>query len=174
MGQKSTKENKNEYQLAREQAKLTREQASEATGFMSASRIEKIESEKSGAHPDEIIAMAEAYKAPSLCNYYCTHRCDIGKIYVPNVEITNLAQITLGMLSTLNAFNNDKQRLIDISADGKITEDEYADFVEIQDKLDKISLTVSSLQLWIEQEIAIGNIDKAKLDEIREKMNYKK
>ena len=67
MGKKSIKENKNIYQVSREEAGLTRSQASEALVFMSDSRIEKIESEKCEPHPDEILAMAKAYKKPFLC-----------------------------------------------------------------------------------------------------------
>ena len=54
MGKKSTKENKNIYQTSREEAGLTREKASELMEFVSADRIEKIESEKSAPHPEEI------------------------------------------------------------------------------------------------------------------------
>lgn len=78
MGRKSTKENKNVYQTSREALELTRDKASELLKFMSADRIEKIESEKSLPHPEEILAMAECYKTPSLCNYYCSHECPIG------------------------------------------------------------------------------------------------
>ena len=58
MGKKSIKENKNIYQLSREKLDLTREKASEQMTYISADRIEKIESEKSLPHPDEILAMA--------------------------------------------------------------------------------------------------------------------
>ena len=78
MGKKSIKKNKNIYQLSREELELTREKASESMGYISADRIEKIESEKSLPHPDEILAMAECYKKPSLCNYFCSHECPIG------------------------------------------------------------------------------------------------
>ena len=64
MGRKSTKENKNIYQITREEADLTREEASELMDFISSDRIEKIESEKSASHPEEILAMADAYKKP--------------------------------------------------------------------------------------------------------------
>ena len=46
MGKRSVKENKNMFQLAREDAGLSREAASEEMEFVSESRIEKIESEK--------------------------------------------------------------------------------------------------------------------------------
>ena len=75
MGRKSTKENKNKYQTYREALSLTREKASEKLGFISASRIEKIENEKTKPQPDEVLAMSKCYKAPSLCNYYCSSTC---------------------------------------------------------------------------------------------------
>ena len=58
MGRKSTKQNKNIYQTSREEAGFTRESAAEILEFISSDRIEKIESERSLPHPDEILAMA--------------------------------------------------------------------------------------------------------------------
>ena len=86
MGRKSIRENKNEYQLAREAAGLTRAEAAELMEYISESRIEKIESEKSEPHPDEIVAMAHAYKRPGLCNYFCSTKCPLGQNSVPQVE----------------------------------------------------------------------------------------
>ena len=68
MGKKSTKENKNIYQLNRERLELTREKASELLESVTSDRIEKIESGKSLPHPDEVLAMAKCYKNPLLCN----------------------------------------------------------------------------------------------------------
>ena len=53
MGRISTKENKNQFQLCREEMGLSREKASELLGWISPERIEKIENEKSLPHPDE-------------------------------------------------------------------------------------------------------------------------
>ena len=75
MGRISTKENKNQFQLCREGMGLSREKASELLGWISPERIEKIENEKSLPHPDEVLAMSEAYKVPRLCNYYCANLC---------------------------------------------------------------------------------------------------
>ncbi len=68
MGRKSIKENKNIYQIYREKNNLTRDAASEKIAYLSSGRIEKIESEKSLPHPDEILAISECYKTPDLCN----------------------------------------------------------------------------------------------------------
>ena len=150
MGRKSVRENKNEYQLAREEANLTRAQAAELMQFVSESRIEKIESEKSEPHPDEILAMADAYKKPALCNFYCSTKCPLGQEYIPHVEVKDLSQITLEMLATLNNLNKEKDRMIEITADGVISEDEMEDFTRIKNQLSQIAMTADSLQLWIE------------------------
>ena len=97
MGRKSTKENKNIYQISREETNLSREAAAK-----------------------------------------------------------DLSVITLEMLSTLNTLSREKDRLIDIAADGEITDDEIPDFLEIKDHLEKMSLSIESLKLWIERTIASG------------------
>ncbi len=168
MGRRSVRENKNIYLTSREDAGMTRAEASEALEFISESRLEKIESEKTAAHPEDILAMAGAYKRPDLCNYYCTHECPIGMERVPEVKSKGLSQIVLGVLSTLNTLDKDKDRLIEITEDEQITEDELPDFARIQDQLDKISQTVESLKLWVEQTIVDGGIDREKLRQLRQ------
>ena len=158
MGRKSTKENKNIYQLSRENADLTRDAAAEALGFISADRIEKIENEKTMPHPDEILAMAECYKKPTLCNYYCSHECPIGQEHVPEIKMKDLSQITLEVLATLNTLEKEKNRFIEITVDGIISADELNDFRRINDHLTQISNTVSSLQLWTQQAIIDNKI----------------
>ena len=159
MGRISTKENKNQFQLCREGMGLSREKASELLGWISPERIEKIENEKSLPHPDEVLAMSEAYKVPRLCNYYCANLCPIGQEYVPEVKVKDLSQIVLEMLASLNSVRKKQERLIEITADGEITNDEVEDFVNIQQELERISLTVETLQLWSERMLATGVID---------------
>lgn len=161
MGRKSTKENKNKYQTSREEMNYTREAAAEKLGFISADRIEKIENEKSLPHPEEVLAMADCYKNPSLCNYFCSHECPIGMEYVPEIKAKDLSQITLEMLATLNKLAHEKERLIEITVDGELSEDELPDFYKIKDQLEKMSLAIDSLNLWLDQEIASGKFKKS-------------
>ena len=182
MGRTSTKENKNSYQLAREELGLTREKASELLETIAPERIEKIENERTVPRPDEVLTMAEKYKRPSLCNCYCSQQCPIGQRYVPFVTRRELPAIILEMLASLNAMNSKKERLIEIAADGKISNDEIddfiklltdmdeiVDFIHIRQELERISLTVETLQLWTERMLANGQIDaetyKRKLEE---------
>jgi len=150
MGRKSIKENKNIYQLSREAAELTREQASEKMDYISADRIEKIESEKLFPHPDEVLTMAECYKNAALCNYYCSHECPIGQKYVPELQVKDISQITLEIVNALNGLEKRKNRLIEIAVDGKITPDETSDFDEIREELSDIANAIQTLQIWVD------------------------
>ena len=165
MGRKSTKENKTIYQTSRESLGLTRDQASEKLEFISADRIEKIEYEKSLPHPEEIMAMAECYKNPALCNYFCSHECPIGIEHVPEIKEKELSQITLEMLATLSKLTNAKERLIEITVDGEVSEDELSDFVSIKKELEKMAMAIDSLNLWLDQTIITGKIDKKLLED---------
>lgn len=159
MGRSSTRENKTRYQLAREELGLSREKASELLETIAPERIEKIESERSLPRPDEVLIMAEKYKTPSLCNYFCARQCPIGQQYVPEICNSELSDIVLKMLASLNAMDRKKERLIEIAADGTISKDEIDDFVHIQKELECISVTVETLQLWVEKMLANGRID---------------
>ena len=135
MGRKSTKENKTIYQRYREQNDLTREKAAELLDTVSEDRIERIENEKLLPDPEDVIRMAECYKAPDLCNFYCSHQCPIGKKYVPAVEMSELPNIILETVASLNAMFPLTNRLIEISRDGQISDDEIPDFASIQEHL---------------------------------------
>lgn len=160
MGRASTKENKNIYQRRREELGLTREAASEILDGLSQEKIERIENERTFPQPEEVLIMADGYKDPQLCNYYCSNECPIGRQYVPEVKIRDLTRIILEMLASLNTVQSKQERLIEIAADGIIDEVEIADFVNIQEDLEKISLTVETLQLWSEQMLAYGFINR--------------
>lgn len=167
MARVSTKENKNLYHKTRESLGLTRESASDLLETIAPERIEKIENERTLPHPDEVLIMAEKYKQPRLCNYYCANQCPIGQQYVPEINPKDLSQIVLEMLASLNVMNKQKERLIEITVDGHITDDEIKDFVMIQNELERISVAVETLQLWSERMLATGKIDLVKYEAYR-------
>ncbi len=170
MGKKSIKENKTEYQLCREDAEMTRAQAAEALEFISESRIDKIENEKTAPMPEEILAMGRVYKHPELCNYYCSQKCPIGKETVPEIKMKDLSQIVLQMLASLNTIEREKNRLIEITADGRVDDSELKDFAEIQNTIQKIAETADAMNLWIERMIVSGAIDRDKLAKVQEQL----
>lgn len=159
MGRASTRANKNIYQLAREGLGLSREEAEELLDGITADTIERIDSGKRAPRPDEVLEMARKYKNPSICNYYCSHECEIGKVYVPEIKVSELSDIVLKMLASLNTTQDMQKRLIEITSDGKITSDELKDFIAIQKNLEEISISVEALQLWVEKMLSDGKID---------------
>ena len=151
MGRKSTKENKSVWQITRESLGLTREKAGDLIPGFSPERIEKIENGRTQIQPEDVMLLAEYYKAPSLRYHYCMNECPIGQMHALRTESKELGQIAV---ETLN------DRLLEIVEDGEVQADEYADFAEIKATLDKIALSVSNLQLWVDEQIAAGNLKK--------------
>ena len=77
--------------------------------------------------------------------------------------------IVLEMLASLNSMNKKKDRLIEITADGRIEDDEIEDLIYIQEELERISITVETLQLWVEKMLANGIIDRDAYDRLKNK-----
>ena len=169
MARISSKKDKNIYQQTRENLGLSREGASELLEWISPERIERIENEKSDPNPDEVLQMADKYKLPRLCNHYCSNQCPIGREYVPEIKVKELSQITLELLASINAMNANRERLIEITVNGRIDDAEIEDFIRIQEELERISVTVETLQLWSERMLANGIIDEKKYKEIKNK-----
>ena len=159
MGRKSTRENKSVYQLAREEQGLTLEKAGDLMDGISSERIQKLESGNAQVQPEDVILMARCYKAPELCNYFCTHECAIGRVTMEEVSVKPFSQIAVETLNGLNRMNRQKERLLEIVEDGRVRKDEYEDFRVICDTLDKIAASVNSLKLWVNSQIARGGID---------------
>ena len=162
------------YKQMRKERDLTRDEvcdrASEMNNPIQPERLERIENSKFPITPDEVMLLAEIYGEPTLCNHYCSKECPIGEKYVPEIKVKDLTQIVLEMLSSLNSMKKSQERLIEITADGIIEDDEIRDFVQIQKELEHISITVETLQLWVEEMIAVNRIDIEKYNKIKEEV----
>ena len=159
MGRRSTKENKSIWQVTREGLDLTREKAGDLIPGFSPERIEKIENGRTQIQPEDVMLLAEYYKAPVLRNYYCSQECPIGKLRQLPTESKELVQIAVETLNAVNKLDQRRDRLLEIVEDGQVRPDEYDDFTEIKETLDRIALSVSHLQLWMEEQIAAGRLD---------------
>ena len=131
MGRRSTRTDKNIFQLSRENAGLTRQDAGEQMGFVTEDRIEKIEDGKTTVRADEVLAMAECYGDATLCNRFCSQECPIGQQYIPAVKDKELSQITLEILASLNALYKKRDRFVEIAASEEIAEEDMSDFISI-------------------------------------------
>lgn len=144
--------NDNPYLYCRKQRDLTRDDVNEMVGI-SADRLGDIEKNERDADPEDIVSLSKCYEMPRLCQYYCSHECEVGKmIGYPKVELQkkeDLAQIALEILYCLDDLKKiDERKLISISRDGKITQDEINDFETIKNSLEPIARIYDSLKLW--------------------------
>ena len=161
MGKVSTKENKNIYQLIREELRLTRAEAAEGIpgdptnppmAGIPEYKLVKIEHGTVTVQPEDVVAMAERYNKPELRNYYCCNECRIGKLDTPKVGFdTSVHEILVNMAVSLKTINHEKIRLMEILEDGKVLADEREDFDKISEELEHISMTIEALQMWCEK-----------------------
>lgn len=161
---------KNIYVEARKQSNLTQAKASEAMQTISEDRLARLETGKITMTPNDVLEMANAYKRPDLCNYYCTHECPIGKNTLSEIKPQQLSNIILKMVASLNTVETEKNALIEITSDGQISENELKDFARIQMELNEISSTVEALKLWVKEMIANGSIDEKEYEKVLQEL----
>lgn len=161
---------KNIYVEARKQSNLTQAKASEAMQTISEDRLARLETGKITMTPNDVLEMANTYKRPDLCNYYCTHECPIGKNTLSEIKPQQLSNIILKMVASLNTIETEKNALIEITSDGQISENELKDFARIQMKLNEISSTVEALKLWVKEMIANGSIDEKEYEKVLQEL----
>lgn len=161
---------KNIYVEARKQSNLTQAKASEAMQTISEDRLARLETDKITMTPNDVLEMANTYKRPDLCNYYCTHECPIGKNTLSEIKPQQLSNIILKIVASLNTVETEKNALIEITSDGQISENELKDFARIQMKLNEISSTVEALKLWVKEMIANGSIDEKEYEKVLQEL----
>ncbi len=105
--------------------------------------------------PDAVVMMSDLYNAPELKNLYCANECPIGKCSVIATSINSIESVTVKMLKALSekGVSGIKEQLIDIVADGKITEDELPSLEHIVGFLDELSHTLGELKLTFEKQM---------------------
>ena len=156
----------NRYKEMRRSLELSREAAADELG-MSDDKLERIENGKQLPTPQDVLRMSDVYKAPELCNYFCHSDCEVGQLYVPEVTAAELPSIILGLLSSVNRFENMEKSIIRITADGDIENDKIPELLEIQQTLEQLSIMIEALQLCLEKKLDKGEIDKEAYDKAR-------
>ena len=159
----------NIYIEVRNNLGLSREKASELLETISPEKIERIENEKQLPSPEDVMIMAEKYAEPNIRNYYCANQCPMGQHFVPRIKFNDLEKTVLKLVASLNSMHSKKDKLIEIAADGKISDNELMDFISIQKDLERVSLAVDALELWTEKMMSSGKIDLEKYKQMLEK-----
>lgn len=149
------KENTNVYFRARKAAAIyndklySREGAAELLGI-SVSTLADYELGNTKIVPvDKVVLMSDFYNCPELKTGYCKHECPIGKTMPLATAITGIEGIALRLI---REFDIDKVKqieksLIDIAADGVISDDEKPELETILKRLDELSIAISEMKL---------------------------
>ena len=84
----------------------------------------------------------------SILNHYCLNECPIGCRHSLSDEVVGIDRVTVKLLKSLKTekLGDVKDTLLDIAADGKITEDEKPALQEVLTYLDDLAKTVSELK----------------------------
>ena len=99
---------------------------------------------------DKVVLMAELYNAPELKAWYCAEECPIGRGFpMPSAEITSVERTTMQLLKQLREADvrDVKDTLIDITADGVISDDERPELEKILEYLDGLIKAAGELRL---------------------------
>lgn len=102
--------------------------------------------------PDNILRMADLYRAPELRNLYCREMCPLGGD-VPVLELEDLDRITVKAMASLRKAAETKELLLDITEDGVITDEEKPSLKRILATLDGITAIAQSLKVWTEKNL---------------------
>ena len=97
--------------------------------------------------PYDVMEMAEAYGAPELKDYFCTHLCCLGQDKTP-LMYANLGEISAKLMSSLHFLGESSDMIHRILADSQVTPEEKTEFVKIIQTLRELAYSADSLELW--------------------------
>jgi len=138
-------QNRNIYQVARESAGYTQEKASEIMGI-SVESLRSYESNKRVPPDKTVIKMIEIYDTRYLAYQHLKTSAEVGKEYMPDVDLTNLPTAILKLQKEVNDFIRCREEIIEITCDGVISEDEQPRWKEIMKELDDIAGAIMSVK----------------------------
>lgn len=140
------------YEAAKSNERLSsREGAAEELGI-DRTRLARIELGSTVPYQEEVLLMADMYRAPELRGKYCSEMCPLGK-NMPKIIDKDLDRLSLEALSSFRKINEAKELLLDITADGIIQEEEKEDLKKIVETLDELNEITSNLKVWIEKNL---------------------
>ncbi|MVB11055.1 Helix-turn-helix domain protein [Caprobacter fermentans] len=138
-------EYRNIYQIARESAGITQEKAAELVD-VSVESLRAYESGRRYPPNDAVIRMIEVYGTQYLAYQHLRNSAEIGRQILPEIELKDLPAAFLNVLNEVNAFLKERDRMIDITCDGIISEAERPEWDRIMQEMDRLSASIMALK----------------------------
>lgn len=112
--------------------------------------LDDIENDLNIPGSDVIAWMGKTYRDPTLGRMYCSEICPLGKGKPLAIEVGNLSTSVLGLMKVQHEFEQLRDIMISIAADGKVTPDEYQQFGLVRRKLNEFRREIDGFELWAE------------------------
>ncbi len=158
MGTNPTKAADNIFCQARKKAAMYNEKlqsragAAELLGYASSSTISDWELGISLPTAQAVLKMADLYNAPELINSYCTEMCPLGGD-LQKVDTNSLDRITIQALASFERLSRTRNILLDITADGEISEDEKEPLDQVLRHFEELEKVAQNLKLWVKKNL---------------------
>ena len=159
MGKGPLKDNANLYFQARKKAAewderlFSRERAADLLGISPYTLADYELGNTKVVPVDKVLLMADLYNAPELITGYCKFQCPIHGFMPLATEDNGIQGITLKMIKAIDVakMREALRSLIEIAADGTISDDEIPVLKVIVDHMDDVVAVASELKLAVEK-----------------------
>lgn len=81
--------------------------------------------------------MVEIYKSKALAFYYLKHQNRVGKLFLPELKVTDLAAAVVRLKKEINDVQAMERKLFEIACDGRVSKEEQIDWEEMQRELEE-------------------------------------
>ena len=142
---------RNIYQDARRTAGLTQERWAELLGI-SVDAVRQYETDRILPSDEVVLRMAEAAGQQIICYWHLIHKSRVAASLLPELDRKRLPEAVLSLLVAVRNFQDDGMReLTRIAADGKILQEEQADYMTAMEQLQSVVREALHLQFAEEE-----------------------
>lgn len=135
----------NIYKNARKSAGMMQEKAAQLLN-VSVDSLRDYEQSQRPVPSDVASAMCDVYQAPYLAVQHLRLSSELGKRVVPEIQLKDLPEAVLSVLAAVQRFIVKRDAMIEIVADGKIDEDEQAEWDNIIDRMNDLNVAMNNMR----------------------------
>lgn len=136
---------KNIYQAAREAAGITQERSAEMIG-LSVESVRAYECEKRIPSDETVLKMIDVYGGNYLAYQHLKYKTAVGNAVLPDISEMPLSNASLSLLHELHDCLKEQEAIVEISMDGKVSDEEQEDWNRIMQKCCKLCTAIFAVQ----------------------------